>query len=92
MLPLVGLSPITPHTDAGMRSEPPPSLPCATGTKPAATAAAAPALEPPALCVGLQGVRVRPCSTVSVWVSSANSDVADRPRSCSPAPSRVRTN
>ena len=30
-----------------MRSEPPPSPPCVIGTIPAATAAAAPPLEPP---------------------------------------------
>ena len=31
-----------PHMEAGKRIEPPMSLPCATGTKPAATAAAEP--------------------------------------------------
>jgi hypothetical protein len=43
------LSPTSPVVLAGMRSEPPPSLPCATGTIRLATAAAAPPLEPPAL-------------------------------------------
>src|ERR1700745_4458944 len=56
--PRVGLSPTSPHSLAGMRIEPPPSLACATGTRPAATAAAAPPGDPPALCVGLHGVRV----------------------------------
>ena len=45
---------------AGPRMEPPPSLAWATGTIPAATAAAAPPLDPPALCARLQGLRVGP--------------------------------
>ena len=43
----VGLSPTRPHSDAGIRIEPPPSLACATGTIPEATAAADPPLDPP---------------------------------------------
>ena len=43
----VGLSPTMPHMRAGKRIEPPMSLPCATGTSPAATAAAEPPLDPP---------------------------------------------
>jgi hypothetical protein len=46
--PRVGLSPTSPHSLAGMRMDPPPSLACATGTRPAATAAADPPEEPPA--------------------------------------------
>ena len=38
-----------PQQLAGIRIEPPPSEPCATGTRPAATAAAAPPLDPPAI-------------------------------------------
>ena len=38
--------PTSPHTLAGMRIEPPPSLPCANGTSPAATAAPGPAAGP----------------------------------------------
>ena len=41
-----------PHNDAGMRIEPPVSLPMAIGTMPAATAAADPPLDPP-------GIRLR---------------------------------
>ena len=37
--PRVGFSPMMPHEDAGMRSEPPPSAPSAIGTIPAARAA-----------------------------------------------------
>ena len=45
--PRVGLSPTSPHSLAGMRMEPPPSLACATATMPDATAAAEPPDEPP---------------------------------------------
>ena len=39
-------SPILPHTPAGMRIDPPPSVACEIGSTPAATAAAVPAEEP----------------------------------------------
>ena len=45
--PYVGFKPTTPHNDAGVRIEPPVSVPSAAGTNPAATAAAEPLLEPP---------------------------------------------
>ncbi len=45
--PRVGLRPTNPHSDAGMRIEPPPSVAWATGMIPAATAAAAPPDDPP---------------------------------------------
>src|SRR5262245_51801207 len=56
--PRLGLRPTRPHMLAGPRMEPPPSLACAAGTSPAATAAAAPPLEPPALCSRFHGLRV----------------------------------
>ena len=43
-----------------MRIEPPPSAAGAIGTRPAATAAAEPPLEPPGLRCGSQGLRVTP--------------------------------
>src|SRR5690606_40395608 len=55
--PRVGLIPKSPHALLGMRIDPPPSLPCATGASPAATAAAAPPLEPPADRDRSHGVR-----------------------------------
>ena len=55
--PRDGLMPNRPLMPAGMRIEPPPSLPCANGSIPAATAAAAPPLEPPASRVGSHGHR-----------------------------------
>ena len=45
--PRLGFSPNKPQQAAGIRIDPPPSVACATGTMPAATAAAAPPLEPP---------------------------------------------
>ena len=43
----VGFRPTRPQHDAGMRIEPPPSVACAAGMTPAATAAPAPPLDPP---------------------------------------------
>jgi hypothetical protein len=77
--PRLGLSPNTPQWLAGMRIEPPPSLAWATGTMPAATAAAEPPDEPPALWAGFQGLRVAPCrrdSVVAVWPNSGEVNLA----------------
>ncbi len=46
--PIEGRSPTTPQNDAGLRNEPPRSLPSARATIPQARAAAAPPLLPPA--------------------------------------------
>src|SRR3954468_6265076 len=54
--PRDGLMPTSPQRDGGVRIEPPPSLPCATGSRPPATAAAAPPLEPPAIRLVSNGV------------------------------------
>jgi hypothetical protein len=54
-----------PHHDAGMRIEPPPSVPSATGTRPAATAAALPPDDPPELRDVSNGLRVGPNSGLS---------------------------
>ncbi len=61
-----GFSPTRPLQDAGMRTEPPPSVACAIGTMPAATAAPAPPLDPPALRAGSHGLRTGPNSLFSV--------------------------
>ena len=50
--------PTRPQCAAGMRIEPPPSLPRASGQIPAATAAPEPALEPPGVQPRFQGLRV----------------------------------
>src|SRR5580658_3408844 len=55
--PRLGLIPNSPHTLAGIRIEPPPSLPWAAGARPDATAAAAPPLDPPAERDRSHGVR-----------------------------------
>src|SRR5262249_31346641 len=58
--PCDGLSPTTPQNAAGMRIEPAPSPPCASGPIPVATAAAAPPLQPPAVRSRENGLRVGP--------------------------------
>src|ERR671917_2314436 len=55
-----GLNPKMPQNEAGMRTEPAPSLPCASGPRPAATAAAAPPLDPPAVRPSCHGLWVGP--------------------------------
>ena len=74
-----------------MRIEPPLSVAWLAGTMPAATAAAAPPLEPPALRPSAQGLRVGPVSSGSVDALMPNSGVAVRPRMRSPAWRRRRT-
>src|SRR6516164_5991625 len=63
--PKVGLMPNTPQKDDGTRIEPTPSVPIAIGPQPAATAAAAPPLEPPLVRRGFQGLRVVPVTGLS---------------------------
>ena len=58
--PKVGFSPNTPQNDDGTRIEPTPSVPIAIGPQPAATAAAAPPLDPPLVRPRFQGLRVMP--------------------------------
>ena len=83
--PRVGFSPTTPHLAAGSRTEPPPSLPWATGTRPAATAAAAPPLDPPVEREVSHGLRHGPQPADSVVATSAISEVLERPASTNPA-------
>src|ERR1700688_4557143 len=64
--PKVGLWPTTPQNDAGMRTEPPPSVPSAIGVIPAATDAPAPPLEPPGVRDRFHGLRVTPNTRLSV--------------------------
>src|SRR5699024_1331689 len=75
------------HAAAGMRIEPPPSLPGATGIIPAATAAAAPPLDPPTPRVRSHGLRTGPVAFGSVYPCSPNSGVAVFPRLTLPAAS-----
>src|SRR5512139_37712 len=81
----VGLRPKSPQHEAGIRIDPPPSLPWARGTARAATAAAAPPLEPPGVRLGSHGLRHGPKASGSVVGVSPNSGVLVRPRITSPA-------
>ena len=60
MRPRVGLRPTTPQNAAGMRADPPPSVPMWSGPINAAVAAAAPPLDPPGTWSGFHGFRVGP--------------------------------
>lgn len=71
----VGLKPNTPQQEAGILIDPPPSLACAIGTMPAATAAADPPLDPPGVRVRPQGLHVGPNSSGSVLGNNPNSGV-----------------
>ena len=69
-----------------MRMEPPPSVPTASGPRPAATAAPAPPLEPPGVRAGFHGLRVMPKSGLSVTALWPNSGVVVLPTMMAPAP------
>jgi hypothetical protein len=88
--PWPGLMPTSPQQAEGMRIDPMPSLPCATGTMPAETAAAAPPDEPPGVCAGCQGLRVMPkVESVAPKVHSSGTRV--RPTTTAPARRSLRT-
>src|SRR5688572_5621168 len=82
--PYVGLSPATPHIDAGIRIEPPVSEPRAKGRNPAATAAAAPVLEPPVACSVFHGLRAGGHGKSNDGPPFASSCVASLPMSTAP--------
>ena len=67
-----------------MRMEPPPSEACAAGASPAATAAAEPPLDPPAVYCACHGLRVGPNSVGSVVIVSPNSGVLVLPKMTRP--------
>ena len=81
----VGFSPTSPHAAAGMRIEPPPSLACAIGTMPEATAAAEPPEEPPVVRSGFQGLWDGPNRSGSVLELNPNSGVFVLPQIIRPA-------
>src|SRR3954451_13404521 len=64
-----------PHSAAGCRIEPPVSLPREPAAMPAATATALPPLEPPAVRVGSQGLRIGPNALFSPDEPIANSSM-----------------
>ena len=79
MRPCVGLTVHTPLSAAGMRSDPHVSLPIAAGTRPAASAAADPPLDPPGARSSAHGL-----PTWSVVPPAANSWVCVWPTSTMP--------
>lgn len=68
-----------PQKDAGIRTEPPPSVPIDSGPAPSATAAALPPLDPPAVRDRSYGLRVTPLSGESVTPFQPNSGVVVLP-------------
>ncbi len=70
---------------AGLRSEPPRSVPSASGTMPAARATAAPPLDPPQVRVVSQGFSVAPNTVLKVWEPAPNSGVLVFPTVMAPA-------
>jgi len=89
MRPRVGFSPTSPQHDAGMRIEPPPSAAWASGSMPAATAAAAPPLEPPGVRAVSHGLRTGPKRRGSETGRIPSSGMLVLPRITKPA-SRIR--
>src|SRR6266403_2555661 len=85
MRPREGFKPTSPHSLAGIRIDPPPSLACAAGTMPAATAAAEPPLEPPVDRVGFHGLRQGPYACGSVVTLRPSSGVLVLPTTMKPA-------
>src|SRR5262245_30646615 len=82
--PNEGLMPNRPVKLQGMRIEPPPSVPTASGPIPDATAAAAPPEEPPGVFSLFHGLRVMPVSGLSVTPFQPNSGVVVLPSSTAP--------
>lgn len=68
-MPKLGLCPQIPVKWAGMRMEPPMSVPSSKAVKPHATETAGPPDEPPGDRDGSHGLRVTPNSSLCVWLS-----------------------
>ena len=83
--------PVSPHSAAGMRIEPPPSEPVASGTSPAARAAADPPDEPPGVRSVSHGLRVMPKSRLDVSALAPSSGVLVLPTTTQPAARRRAT-
>jgi hypothetical protein len=86
MRPNVGLTPATPQSAAGMRTDPPVSLATAAGTSPAATAAADPPLDPPLMKSRCHGLRVP--APLGCWVVMPQPNSCDRVSPTMTAPAR----
>ena len=83
--PKLGFRPTTPHQAAGMRTEPPASVPICSGPNPAAAAAPAPEEEPPGVWWTFHGLRVMPCSGQSPGDFQPNSVVVVLPMITAPS-------
>src|SRR5439155_4050470 len=90
--PWLGLSPTSPQHDAGIRMLPPPSEAWANGTIPAATAAAAPPLDPPGVRSSDHGLRVAPQASGCVVGRLPISGLFVRPAITRPAALNRATN
>src|SRR3954470_13284774 len=87
----VGLRPETPQKAAGMRIEPPVSVPSAKAAAPVASATALPPLEPPGTRSGSHGFRHGgKCGLLEV-IPQANSCVSVLPTTIAPASRARRT-
>src|SRR5688572_29264664 len=87
----VGLSPTIPQHAAGLRIDPPVSVPVAPGQRNAATAAPEPPLEPPGERSRAHGLRVGPYQGLFVVEPAANSCVLHLPMGIAPASRSRRT-
>src|SRR4030095_17187730 len=88
--PNVGFRPTTPQTAAGIRIDPPLSVPTDRGTRPAATIAPEPPLDPPAENSRFQGVLILPKSGLSPDSPPANLFMFALPMRMAPADLRDR--
>ena len=88
--PQLGRMPVTPQKAAGMRTEPAVSVPSAASTKPAATAAPLPPLEPPQMWSGFHGLSAGPKCGLVVEAPYANSCVLSFRRSSRPLPATAQ--
>ena len=82
------MRPTAPQNAAGCRIDPPVSVAIETGVSAAATAAAAPPLEPPGIRSVAHGLRVGPYAECSVDEPMANSSQFVLPTITAPASSR----
>src|SRR5581483_2187479 len=83
--PALGRIPTTPHNAGGHRPEPEVSEPSAATHIPAATAAAEPDDEPPAIRSGFHGFRVGPKALTTPLMPKANSCMLVLPTMTAPA-------
>ena len=87
----MGFIEVMPQQKAGLRTEPPMSLPRPKGDIPDAIAEPSPPDDPPAVRSGCHGLRVRPCSGLSVLTRRPSSGRLVRPMGMAPAPRRRST-